>query len=58
LVHAFHISRSPIAIGRAFYNSARLTLSGGTIFGNTKKIRLSFNQVARAFGRAFQHRFL
>jgi GT2 family glycosyltransferase len=58
LSHAFNISRTPVAIGRAFRNAARLLLSGGTIVGNSRKVRLTFNQVARAFACGFKNPFL
>src|SRR5260370_14624367 len=56
--HAFRISRSPVAMGRALRNAARLLLNGGTVIGNSHKVRLHFNQVIRAFVHGSKNPFL
>jgi len=56
--HAFRISRSPVAMGRALRNAVRLMLNGGTVIGNSRKVRLRFDQVARAFANGYKNPFL
>lgn len=52
--HAFRVSRTPAAIGRAVRDALRLWWSGGTIFGNTAPVRLSPRQIVRAFSRGIR----
>lgn len=56
--HAFRISRNPVAMGRALRNAARLLLNGGTVIGNSHKVRLRFGQVVRAFVYGSKNPFL
>jgi hypothetical protein len=57
IVHALWISGRSVAILRAIHRAIQLMVIGAKIDGQSDKIRLRIDQVARAFGRALRYQF-